>query len=329
MITTEIKSFIQNSHCVVTGGAGFIGSNLVGELIQLGAKHVLVLDDLSTGYLSNIEEYTNRENFTFVEGSITDYHTCLQILKNCDVLFHMAALGSVPRSIDNPIRTNEVNIDGFLNILYAAKETNVRKIVYSSSSSVYGDDAHLPKVEDKIGNPLSPYAVTKKANELYARTFTQLYGMDIIGLRYFNVFGPKQSVKGPYAAVIPIFIQNLLHKKPCYINGDGEISRDFTYVKNVVQANICAAFATIKNPDEAVMNIAMGQQLSLNELYTILENEINSGLKPVYRAPRVGDIQSSQSDISRAKKQIGYDPVYLLKEGLAKTIEWNRENLKR
>jgi UDP-N-acetylglucosamine 4-epimerase len=326
MITDKIKSYIQNSVCLVTGGAGFIGSNLVGELLLLDAKKVIVLDDLSTGYFKNIEEFNTNVKFVFVEASINDYDACLKAFEGVDIVFQMAALGSVPRSIDNPIATNATNVTGFLNVLNAAKESKVSKVVYSSSSSIYGDDEHLPKVEKFTGNPLSPYAVTKKANELYARTFTDLYGMDIIGLRYFNVFGPKQSTQGAYAAVIPIFIQNLLKNEVCYINGDGEISRDFTYVKNVVEANICAAFAQVDNKDR-IYNVAMGDQLSLNELYSILESNIQSGLKAVHREHRTGDILSSQANIDKAKADLGYYPKYSLEEGMAITIEWNKKNI--
>jgi UDP-N-acetylglucosamine/UDP-N-acetyl-alpha-D-glucosaminouronate 4-epimerase len=326
MITSEIKNFIQESICVVTGGAGFIGSNLVDELLRLKAKKVVVMDDLSTGFSSNIEAFHGLDNFAFIEKSIDDFEACLEVFQDADIIFQMAALGSVPRSIDAPINTNSVNVDGFLNVLTAAKDLGINKVVYSSSSSVYGDDEHLPKVEEHTGNPLSPYAVTKKANELYARVFHDVYGMDIIGLRYFNVFGPKQSEKGPYAAVIPIFINNLLNNKTCKINGDGTISRDFTYVQNVVEANICAAYATVNNLEDRVLNIAMGEQLSLNELYSILEGEINSGMEVVHENPRVGDIQSSQADISKAKRAIGYKPSHPMKEGLIKTIVWNRED---
>lgn len=325
MITPEIEKFIQNSTCVVTGGAGFIGANLVEELLRIGAKQVKVLDDLSTGHADNIEAFRSNDNFEFINGTITSYDDCISTFEGADIIFQLAALGSVPRSIDNPRRTNSVNVTGFLNVLRAADEAAVKKVVYSSSSSVYGDDKTLPKVEDSTGNPLSPYAVTKKANELYARTFADVYKMDIVGLRYFNVFGPKQRVDGPYAAVIPIFINNLLEGKACNINGDGTISRDFTYVKNVVEANICAAYAKIDGLDNRIMNVAMGDQLSLNDLYEILETEIGSGLKAVHQEPRVGDIQSSQADISRAIKQIGYQAKYPLKESLISTIEWNKQ----
>lgn len=328
MITSEINSFIQQSNCVVTGGAGFIGSNLVEKLIKIGAKSVTVLDDLSTGFKDNLQEFESEQAFNFIQGSITDYEMCLKAFEGANIVFHLAALGSVPRSIDNPRKTNEVNISGFLNVLNAARVVKVNKVVYSSSSSVYGDDDQLPKVEHSTGNPLSPYAVTKQANELYARVFHDVYDMDIVGLRYFNVFGPKQSVKGPYAAVIPIFIENLIKSQPCYINGDGTISRDFTFVQNVVEANICAAYSKIESADDRVLNVAMGQQLSLNDLYKILEDEIKSGLEPIHRDPRVGDIQSSQADISKAKNLIGFQPKYPLQEGLKKTIEWNLKRVK-
>lgn len=326
MINDKIKTFIQGSNCVVTGGAGFIGSNLVETLLEIGAQKVVVLDDLSTGFKENLSVFEANDSFTFISKSITDYNACLKAFEGADIVFQLAALGSVPRSIDNPEKTNSVNVTGFLNVLNAARTCDVKKIVYSSSSSIYGDDTHLPKQEHLTGNPLSPYAVTKKANELYARVFHEVYGMDIVGLRYFNVFGPRQSVKGPYAAVIPIFIENLLKGQPCYINGDGTISRDFTYVQNVVEANILAAYSNIEKVDDRILNIAMGQTMSLNELYAILESEIGSGLKAVHRDPRVGDIQSSQADISKAKNLIGFEPKYPLAEGLKKTIDWNKEN---
>lgn len=317
---------IKNSVCVVTGGAGFIGSNLVAELLNIGAKKVIVLDDLSTGYEENLVEFKNHSNFKFINASITEFESCLTAFETADIVFQMAALGSVPRSIDNPIASNEVNVSGFLNVLEAAKISGVKKVVYSSSSSVYGDDDHLPKIEEFTGNPLSPYAVTKKANELYAKTFADLYEMDIIGLRYFNVFGPKQRMTGAYAAVIPIFINNLLNNEPCAINGTGEISRDFTYVKNVVEANILAACK--KEDAHQVYNIAMGGQLSLNDLYDILESSIQSGLEPVHNDPRPGDILSSMANINKAKKGLKYKPSVGLVHGLQMTIDWNKNQKK-
>lgn len=320
---TEI---LTNSTFLITGGAGFIGSNLLEKLLKLGVKKVKVLDDLSTGYYDNIEEFVPNPNFEFIEGSITDFDSCLLATKNVDIIFHMAALGSVPRSIDNPIATNNVNINGFLNVLWAAKENGVKKVVYSSSSSVYGDNKTSPKIENEIGKPLSPYAVSKRANELYAQTFADLYDISITGLRYFNVFGPKQNVNGAYAAVIPIFISNLLKKEPCFINGDGEISRDFTFVDNVLNANIKAAFAEIgQNHD--IFNIALGEQTSLNELYKHLESEIESGLAPVHRTKRVGDIENSKANISKAIEILGYMPSKAIKEDLRKTVAWYKKKL--
>ncbi|UKN02774.1 NAD-dependent epimerase/dehydratase family protein [Paracrocinitomix mangrovi] len=321
MLTAEVKKYIEGKICVVTGGAGFIGSNLVETLLQLNAKKVIVLDDISTGSLDNIEEFNDLPNFQFVAGSITELDTCVNVFNGADIVFQLAALGSVPRSIDNPLKTNEVNVTGFLNVLEAAKKCHVKKVIYSSSSSIYGDDEHLPKQEELTGNPLSPYAVSKRTNELYARVFSDLYDMDIIGLRYFNVYGPKQNINGPYAAVIPIFITNLLNGSPCFINGDGKISRDFTYVQNVVEANICAA-ANSDNAKDVIFNIAMGNQLSLNELYENIEAHIQSGLDPIHRDKRVGDISSSLADIKKAIEQISYKPKYEFSEGIKKTIDW-------
>lgn len=320
-IEQEISENIKESIILITGGAGFIGSNLTKKLLELDAKKVIVFDDLSTGFLKNIEEFEGNNHFDFKKGSITDPQSCIDVTKGVDIIFHMAALGSVPRSIDNPIATNTVNVDGFVNILWAAKENNVKKLVYSSSSSVYGDDQTIPKIETNLGNPLSPYAVSKRANELYANTFSDIYNMPIIGLRYFNVFGPKQNIKGAYAAVIPIFIGNLLNNKPCYINGDGEISRDFTFVDNVIYANILAAFSVTEKKHE-VFNIAMGNQMSLNELYSTLEKSINSGLQPIHKEARLGDIQNSLANISKAKHILKYAPIVSVTEGMEKTINW-------
>jgi len=321
-----ILNKIKTSTILITGGAGFIGSNIVEKLLELGAKKVVVFDDLSTGFASNIEAFNGHKNFEFVQGSITNIDTCKTVMKGVDIVFHMAALGSVPRSIDNPIATNNVNVDGFVNVLWAAKENGIKKIVYSSSSSVYGDDTTLPKIESSLGNPLSPYAVTKRANELYANTFSDIYNLPIVGLRYFNVFGPKQNIKGSYAAVIPIFIDNLLNKKQCQINGDGLISRDFTYVDNVVLANILAAFNYQNNKHE-VFNIAMSNQMSLNELYNSIESQIETGLLPIHKSARIGDIQDSKADITKAKSLFEYSPIISVQEGLEKTVNWYKSNL--
>lgn len=326
MFNQNTLNQIQKSSILVTGGAGFIGSNLVERLIELKAKKIVVFDDLSTGFIENISDFLKLQNVVLIQKSITDKEACLEAMKGIDIVFHFAALGSVPRSIDNPIASNDVNINGFLNVLWAAKEHHTTKLVYSSSSSVYGDDQTIPKTEALVGAPLSPYAVTKRANELYANTFSDIYKLPIVGLRYFNVFGPKQNIKGAYAAVIPIFIGNLLSNKECIINGDGEISRDFTYVDNVVYANILAGFSHTKAKHD-VFNIAMGNQLSLNQLYTNLENKIETGLTPIHQSARLGDIQNSRADISKAKKNLGYTPIISVKDGLEKTVKWYQEQI--
>ena len=310
---------------LVTGGAGFIGSNMVEHLLELGYR-VRVLDDLSTGYMSNIEAYLSNEKFEFIKGSIVNVEDCHNAMIGVDSVIHMAALGSVPRSIDNPIATNEVNVNGFVNVLTAARDAKIERFVYSSSSSVYGDDPALVKTEHSIGNALSPYAVSKRTNELYARTFNDLYDIEVIGLRYFNVFGPKQNIKGPYAAVIPIFITNLLNNEKCFINGDGSITRDFTYVDNVVQANFLASTTENKNAFGEIFNVAMGQTISLNQLYNSIEENIQSGLSVVYRDARRGDIQNSLATIDKAKKELNFNPQVEFEEAMAKTISWYKEN---
>ena len=321
MFTEDTLNTIKNTTFLITGGAGFIGSNLTEKLLSLNAGKVIVFDDLSTGFYENIKPFEDQSNFEFIQASITDKEACLNAFNGVDIIFQMAALGSVPRSIDNPQATNQVNVNGFLNVVWAAKESKVKKVVYSSSSSIYGDDKTLPKVEHSVGNPLSPYAVSKRANELYAQTFSNLFDLDIVGLRYFNVFGPKQNIKGAYAAVIPIFISNLLSNTPCYINGDGLISRDFTFIDNVVHANILAAFSKLENKHE-IFNIAMGSQLSLNDLYDHLEGEIKTGLSPIHREKRIGDIDSSMADINKAKSLLNYAPVTSVESGLTRTVNW-------
>lgn len=308
---------------LVTGGAGFIGSNLVEALLgDQSVTLVRVLDNLATGSLKNIESFHEDNRFEFIEGDIRDYNTCLQACTGIDFISHQAALGSVPRSVNDPLTSNNVNITGTLNIFTAAKEKGVKRIVYAASSSTYGDHPGLPKLEDKIGNPLSPYAVTKYVNELYAKVYADLYGMELIGLRYFNIFGPRQNPKGPYAAVIPLFIKAIMNNQSPLINGDGEHSRDFTYVSNAVQANISAMFTTNKEAINQVYNIACGEQTSLNQLFNQLKQIAGSDLEAKHGPDRKGDVKHSLADISKAKRLLGYNPEISVAEGLQKTMEW-------
>lgn len=313
-------------YVLVTGGAGFIGSNLVAKLLQdKRIKLVRVLDSLVTGSLDNIKEFTTHPTFEFMEGDIRDYSTCEKACDNIDLISHQAGLGSVPRSIKDPHTTNDVNITGTLNIFLAAKEKKIKRIVYAASSSTYGDHPGLPKTEDKIGQPLSPYAVTKYVNELYANVFARIYDMELIGLRYFNIFGPKQNPDGPYAAVIPLFIQGLLENKSPIINGDGSHSRDFTYIDNAVQANILSLFTENKNAINQAYNIACGEQTSLNQLYDVLKKISGSNVNARYGPERLGDVKHSLADTSKAKKLLGYKVEVDVKEGLEKTFYWYRK----
>jgi UDP-N-acetylglucosamine 4-epimerase len=312
---------------LVTGGAGFIGSNLVEHLLSLPeVQLVRVLDNLCTGSVKNIEEFQNNERFEFIEGDIRSYDTCLSAVNGIDLISHQAALGSVPRSLKDPLTTNDVNITGTLNIFTAAKESSVKRVVYAASSSTYGDHPGLPKVEDRIGNPLSPYAVTKYVNELYARVFADAYGLDSIGLRYFNVFGPRQNPAGPYAAVIPLFINAILNNEPPTINGDGEHSRDFTFVANAVQANVLALTTNNQEALNQVYNIAFGERTTLNQLFGYLKEIAGSDLVPIYGTERKGDVKHSQADISRAANLLQYNPGVTIKEGLKPTFEWYRKH---
>jgi UDP-N-acetylglucosamine/UDP-N-acetylgalactosamine 4-epimerase len=312
---------------LITGGAGFIGSNLAAALLQdERVTGVKVLDNLSTGFFKNIEPFLNHSKFTFIEGDIRDYQTCLTACEGVDAISHQAALGSVPRSISDPLTTNDVNITGTLNIFTAARDKGVKRIVYAASSSTYGDHPDLPKVEEKIGNPLSPYAVTKLVNELYARVYASLYGTEFIGLRYFNIFGPRQNPGGAYAAVIPLFAKALLHNESPVINGDGSISRDFTYIENAVQANMLALFTPNKEAINQVYNIACGYQTTLLQLFDWLKTEAGTNVVPVFGPGRKGDVIHSLADISKATKYLGYYPAVPVQEGLAKTMQWYREN---
>ncbi len=318
---------MSTSKILVTGGAGFIGSNLVEKLLQLeNVKVVRVLDNLATGHLSNIESFLGNPKFEFIEGDIRDFKACEKACHGMDVISHQAALGSVPRSINDPLTTNAVNISGTLNIFTAAKEAKVNRVVYAASSSTYGDSPYLPKREDVTGKPLSPYAVTKLVNELYAKVFAGLYDVNFIGLRYFNIFGPRQDPNGAYAAVIPLFMKAILEERPPIINGDGQTSRDFTYVDNAVQANIKAMFTERADALNEVYNIATGEQTTLIELFNILKKLAESTLNPSFGPERQGDVKHSLADISKAMNYLGYQPSVKIKEGLERSFRWYAEN---
>lgn len=317
---------LTGTRFLVTGGAGFIGANLAGYLLRHGAAQVRVLDDLSTGFRDNIREYESFPNFDFVQGDIRKPGDCMRACEGIDIVLHHAALGSVPRSINDPVSSNAVNVDGFVNMLCAAKENKIVRFIYASSSSVYGDDETMPKEEHKTGNLLSPYAVTKYTNELYAAVFSRTYGIKTVGLRYFNVFGPKQNIAGPYAAVIPIFITKLLNNEAPGIHGDGKNTRDFTYVDNVIKANLCASFSDLRE-DSAVMNVAYGATTAVNELYETIARILKRDIKAVHLPERKGDIRNSFANIDKAKKLIGYSSVVDLQTGLKLTVDWYKKNL--
>ncbi len=306
---------------LVTGGAGFIGSNIAERLLSQGYQ-VRVLDNLSSGKQENVDLFAGNPGYEFILGDIKNYEDCKKACEGIHAVSHQAALGSVPRSILFPLDTNANNIDGFVNMLFAAKESGIKRFVYASSSSVYGDEPNLPKVEHKIGKPLSPYAVTKYTNEVYADVFAKTYGMELIGYRYFNIFGPRQDPNGQYAAVMPLFIKALLNNEAPYINGDGDQSRDFTYVDNAVQANILGL--TTENPEAVnqVYNIALGERFTINQMYDAICDLLDKEIKAIHREPRAGDIRDSLADISKAKSLLGYQPTHRFVDGLPLTIEY-------
>ena len=313
---------ISDYSFLVTGGAGFIGSNIVEYLLKYGAKKVRVLDNLLTGNYINLKPFENNPRFEFMEGDITDSDTCHRACVGIDFVSHQAALGSVPRSIKDPARSNHINVGGFLNMLIAAKDSNVKMFAYASSSSVYGDEPTLPKIEQRIGNPLSPYAVTKYTNELYAQVFHTNFGLKVIGMRYFNVFGPNQDPNGQYAAVIPLFIDKIVKREEVFINGDGEQTRDFTFVENAVQANIKAMLCDNPEAVNQVYNIAFGENYSVNQMYDQIAKLLGSDHRPTYRAPRDGDVLNSLANIDKARKLLGYEPRFSFSQGLDITVKY-------
>ncbi len=318
---------------LITGGAGFIGSNLCEHFLNLG-QNVICLDNFSTGHRHNLNDFMTNPNFKLIEGDIRNMSDCNLALQGVDYVLHQAALGSVPRSINDPITTNEVNVSGFLNVLVAARDAKVKRFVYAASSSTYGDSEEMPKVEDVIGKPLSPYAITKYVNELYAEIFSKTYGLETIGLRYFNVFGRRQDPKGAYAAVIPKFVMQLMNYESPVINGDGNYSRDFTYIDNVIQMNDLAISSNNTKAINTVYNTAFGERNTLNDLVGYLKKylgEFDSKIADVpiiYGENRVGDIPHSLASIEKAKMILGYNPEYSLEEGLKEAVSWYWNNLK-
>lgn len=326
-------SELKNKKILVTGGAGFIGSNLSEKLLELGAM-VTVLDNFATGHRHNIEAFLSNENFTLIEGDIRDLETCRKACEGQDFVLHQAALGSVPRSINDPITSNDVNVGGFLNMLVAARDAGVKRLVYAASSSTYGDSKSLPKVEDVIGKPLSPYAITKYVNELYADVFKRTYDFDTIGLRYFNVFGRRQDPKGAYAAVIPKFVIQLMNHQSPTINGDGTYSRDFTYIDNVIQMNLLAI--TSENPDalNQIYNTAVGDRTTIKDMAELLKKYLSeydpkiAEVEILHGPNRQGDVPHSLASIEKAQKNLGYQPSHKFAEGLKEAVDWYWENLK-
>lgn len=315
------KNLSQHSF-LITGGAGFIGSHIAEYLLKNGAAKVRVMDNMVNGFEHNIALLKQYPAFEFVEADIRDAEACQAACKGIDYVSHQAALGSVPRSIKEPVYFNEVNVGGFVNMLKASVDNGIKQFVYASSSSVYGDEPTLPKNEEKVGRCLSPYAATKKTNELYAQVFADVYGLKLMGFRYFNIFGPRQDPDGPYAAVIPLFVKGILQRKPVFINGDGEQTRDFTFVDNAVQINIKGMLTDNLAALNKVYNVAVGDRFSVNYLYEACKNQLSSDWEATYREPRSGDIRHSQADISLAKELLDYQPTKNFESGLVETIQY-------
>ncbi len=316
---------LEGKKFLVTGGAGFIGGHIAEYLLSNGAGLVRVLDNLCNGFQSTVDLLAVYPNFEFIEGDIRDIDTCKKACEGIDHITHQAALGSVPRSIKEPVYFNEVNVGGFVNMLNAAIGAKVKSFVYASSSSVYGDEKTLPKKEEKIGNCLSPYAATKKTNELYAQVFADVYGIKLMGFRYFNIFGPRQDPDGAYAAVIPLFVKGILKETPVYINGDGDQTRDFTFVENAVQINVKGMLSSNEEAFGKVYNVAIGERFTVNELYNTCKEELGSNFEATYREPREGDIRDSLADISLAATLLGYKPTLHFGDGLKKTVAFFKE----
>lgn len=327
-----MERILRDSRVLVTGGAGFIGSNLVESLLNSG-NHVVCLDNFSTGKRENLEGFISDPKFKFIEGDIRNYDNCLKAVEEIDIVFHEAALGSVPRSIKDPMTSTDVNIGGFVKMLFASKEKGVKRFIYAASSSTYGDHPDLPKVEDIIGKPLSPYAITKYADELFADNFSKTYGIEVIGLRYFNVFGRRQDPDGAYAAVIPKFVKMLMKHEAPLINGNGSASRDFTYIDNVLQANHLAAVTGNKSALNQVYNVAHGERTTLNQLFGIIRENASEfdksvlNIEPKYGPFREGDIPHSLASIEKAKKLLGYLPTHNVSGGLGEAVRWYWKNL--
>jgi UDP-N-acetylglucosamine/UDP-N-acetylgalactosamine 4-epimerase len=327
-----MEQMLRDSRVLVSGGAGFIGSNLMESLLDSG-NFVVCLDNFSTGKRENLKTFINNPNFRLIEGDIRNYSDCQKAVEKIDIVFHQAALGSVPRSIKDPVSTTDVNIGGFVKMLFASKESGVKRFIYAASSSTYGDHPDLPKVEERIGSPLSPYAITKYVDELFAANFARTYGIEVIGLRYFNVFGRRQDPDGAYAAVIPKFVKMLMQHQVPQIYGDGNISRDFTYIDNVLQANHLAAIVKNKEALNQVYNVAHGERTTLNQLFYFirelagkLDKDILT-IEPIYGPAREGDIPHSQASIEKAIKLLGYSPELNVAEGLDESVKWFWNNL--